>query len=91
VPLRIPADVPREVLRAADVAGWDAPAPYSVSRQYGDRWYDQRRTALLVVPSVLSPIECNVLIHQEHPDARSIEVGENLSKFVSRRSSVQIR
>jgi RES domain len=76
VPLRIPADVPREVLGALDLGGWDAPAPYSVSRQYGNRWYDERRTAVLVVPSVLSPFECNVLIPQEHPDARSIEVGD---------------
>jgi RES domain-containing protein len=85
VPLRIPADVSREVLRAADLAGWDAPAPYSVSRRYGDRWYDQRRTAVLVVPSVLSPFECNVLIHQEHPDAGSIAVGDSVPATLDKR------
>jgi RES domain-containing protein len=85
VPLRIPADVPREVLGAHDLAGWDAPAPYSASRQHGDRWYDERRTAVLVVPSVLSPFECNVLIHQEHPDARSTEVGDSVPTTLDQR------
>jgi len=41
-------------------------APYSARRKYGDRWYDAERSAVLVVPSVLSPYECNVLINQRH-------------------------
>jgi RES domain-containing protein len=85
VPLRLPADAPREVLRVADLPGWDARSPYSVSRQHGDRWYDERRTAVLIVPSVLSPFECNVLIHQVHPAARRIEVGDPVPATIDER------
>ena len=76
MPLCIPNNVTREVLSASDLPGWDAPSPYSASRRYGDRWYAEQRTAVLVVPSVLSPFECNILIHQEHPEAHRIEVGD---------------
>jgi RES domain-containing protein len=77
VPLRVPANVSREIANTAHLAGWDAPAPYPVSRQFGDAWYDQRRTAVLIVPSVLSLFECNILINQEHPEAHRIEVGNS--------------
>ena len=73
VPLRIPADVPREVLGAHDLAGWDAPAPYSASRQHGDRWYDERRTAVLVVPSVYG-YEC-VPFHHLCPEVLRMSFG----------------
>ena len=38
------------------------------SRAYGDRWYDEGRTAVLIVPSVLARPERNIAINQEHPD-----------------------
>jgi len=74
-PLKIPKDVSRKIADGAEVPRWNAPSPYTASREYGDAWYDERRTAVLIVPSVVSPFECNVLINQEHLDARRIEVG----------------
>lgn len=79
VPLTVPAGISREIADTAQLAGWDAPAPYPASRQFGDAWYDQRRTAVLIVPSVLSPFECNILINQEHPETRRIQVGDSLA------------
>ncbi len=39
------------------------------ARRCGDRWYDQRRTAALLVPSLAAPgLEWNVIINQQHPD-----------------------
>lgn len=75
VRLEIPAGVSRETVHTADKPGWDAPSPYSVSRKVGHAWYDQQRSAVLIVPSILSPYESNILIHQGHPDSRQIEVG----------------
>lgn len=52
--------------------GWDAiPASLSASRA-GDHWSSARNTALLVVPSVIVPDECNVLINPRHLDAAAI-------------------
>ena len=56
---------------AADIPGWNAPGQ-SASRRYGDRWYDEGRTALLVVPSVVAGPERNIAINQEHPDFKRI-------------------
>jgi RES domain-containing protein len=40
----------------------------------GDAWYDEAAAAVLVVPSILSPFEPNVLINQDHPDAGRVQV-----------------
>jgi RES domain-containing protein len=50
-----------------EVPSWDA-ADQRTSRAYGDRWYDERRTAVLVVPSLVARPERNVVINQDHPD-----------------------
>jgi RES domain-containing protein len=71
----VPAALDRTVLEPDALAGWDR-ADYGVSRPFGDGWYDRGETAVLIVPSVLSPFEPNVLINQQHPDARRIAVGE---------------
>jgi RES domain-containing protein len=76
VQIRIPPEVSREVLAAADLPGWDGPQPNAISQEFGDRWYDERRTCVLLVPSRLSPFERNVLIHGDHPDRGSITVAE---------------
>jgi len=56
-----------EEAHPADVPGWDAP-DQRASRRFGDRWYDERRTAVLVVPSLVAGPERNIAINQEHPD-----------------------
>ncbi len=70
----IPADVSREVVSSSELIGWDGP-DYRASQAFGDRWYDQRRSAVLVVPSVLSPFEPNVLINQGHNEFPRIAIG----------------
>ncbi len=70
----IPADVSREIVISSDLIGWDEP-DYRASQAFGDRWYDERRSAILVVPSVLSPFEPNVLINQDHNEFPRIAIG----------------
>lgn len=76
VQLTIPAEVSREVLKAEELPDWHRARPYAASRSYGDKWYDEGRSAVLIVPSVLSPFERNVLINAQQAQSRSIEVGE---------------
>ena len=72
--LRIPANVSREVLLSDRIPGWTAVQPNSSCQEFGNRWYDERRSAVLMTPSVLSPFECNLLINQAHSESGSIEV-----------------
>lgn len=77
VEISIPADVRVERLAVTEVPGWDA-SGYAVSRAFGDTWYDSRRTPILIVPSMVSQVESNVLIHQDHPDFLAIQASEPL-------------
>ena len=58
----------REVLSPLP-AGWDAIPSGLTSRKAGDSWIAGKRSALLAVPSVIVPDECNVLINPQHPTA----------------------
>jgi len=80
----IPATVSRSQLVPEMLPGWDR-SDYGVSRPYGDAWYDRGEIAMLIVPSVLSPFEPNVLINQRHVDARSIELSEELPARLDQR------
>jgi RES domain-containing protein len=51
--------------------GWDH-ADLRVARAFGDAWIRERRTAVLVVPSVVARREGNVLIYPQHPDFSGI-------------------
>ena len=55
-------------------AGWDH-ADLRVARAFGDAWIRERRTAVLVVPSVVARREGNVLLNPQHPDFMKIVAG----------------
>lgn len=66
--IRIPAEVGVEEVAAQDVPGWDEPAS-SAARTFGNAWYDEARSAVLLVPSLPAMgLERNILINQRHPD-----------------------
>jgi RES domain-containing protein len=68
VRIAVPPDVASEEIRPGDVPGWDLDNK-TASQNFGDRWYDERRSVILLVPSLVAPgIERNVLINQRHPD-----------------------
>ena len=54
--------------------GWDH-ADLRVARAFGDAWIRERRTAVLVVPSVVARREGNVLINPQHSDFTGIVAG----------------
>ena len=75
VEIVVPKNVMVEEVVPREVPGWEA-ADQLASRAYGDRWYDSRRTAVLLVPSVVTLVERNVLINQDHPAFRRIRAGK---------------
>jgi RES domain-containing protein len=67
VRIEIPPAVSTEAVQSGDVPGWDSD-DRRASRRFGDRWYDERRSLVLLVPSLVAPgLERNVLINQRHP------------------------
>lgn len=54
---------------------WDSQESV-IARDFGDRWIREQRSAVLLVPSVVTGEEGNVVINPAHPEARKIRVSE---------------
>lgn len=67
VEIDIPDDMAVQRLENGTLSNW-ADADYRASQAFGNRWIDEARTAVLLVPSVMSPVETNVVLNQRHPD-----------------------
>lgn len=68
----LPPDATIEELAVEALSGWDADDKRA-SQHFGDRWYDERRSLLLLVPSLAAPgLERNMLINQHHPQFPTI-------------------
>lgn len=74
-------DIPEPVWAAAVVetvaslpVGWEAEPAGRASIRFGSNWLKARRSALLILPSVIVPEERNVLINPAHADSRGIVV-----------------
>jgi RES domain-containing protein len=74
IELTIPAGVTYEVFSEPHHPGWQA-ADCAVARAFGHLWHVEKRSAILLVPSVVARMERNVLIHPEHPDLGRIQPG----------------
>lgn len=75
VSAQIPDAMEQEYLPAADLPH-AASGDYRRFREWGDDWFDRAETAVLWVPSLISPTEWNVLINQEHKDFERIVVSK---------------
>lgn len=73
VEILIPGELSIEKVAPNDIPRWNS-LSFQASRGFGDRWYDEKRTPVLIVPSVVTRVGRNVLIHQEHPDCSRIQV-----------------
>jgi RES domain-containing protein len=72
IEIKIPEPVRVEEVRPDDIPDWNTP-DLTNTRRYGDAWYVAQRTAVLLVPSVVTGgIEHNVLINQQHADFWSL-------------------
>jgi RES domain-containing protein len=72
----IPDDLPSETLTVRESADWDI----MTSRAFGDRWIVERRSAILLVPSVvLQGREQNILINPLHTEFPRIHASDPAS------------
>ena len=54
---------------------WRRSPPSTSTQRIGDVWADQRRSAVLRVPSVIVPDEHNYIVNPAHPDFKRVQVG----------------
>lgn len=72
----MPDDVSCEIVDPALLPGWDNLHDMSVAQAFGRDWIENRRSALLLVPSVVTAgRDTNVIVNPDHPDAARISVG----------------
>jgi RES domain-containing protein len=71
IEITIPNGTTYEWPDIARLPGWDS-ATMDVSRAFGERWQQEMRSAILIVPSVVARRDHNVLINPDHPDAAAI-------------------
>ena len=77
VAVEISIDSGVEVERHDEISlpvGWDH-RDLHVARAFGDAWIRERRTAVLMVPSVVARRESNVLLNPQHADYKKIAAG----------------
>jgi RES domain-containing protein len=76
VEVEVPDDVSRERFDSASLPGWDDLRDTSIAQSFGRDWIESRRSALLIVPSVVTAgRDANVVVNPDHADAVRIAVG----------------
>ena len=63
-----------EVVTPDTVPGWANPDGVA-ARGFGHAWYEEGRSAILIVPSVVARLERNVVINARHPEFAQLAVG----------------
>ena len=53
---------------------WRVFPPPVETMEIGDRWVRERRSAVLTLPSAISPADTNFLLNPDHPDFRRIRI-----------------
>lgn len=71
IAITIPNGVTYEIFQIAAHPGWDS-RNEEICKAFAQNWYEEKRSALLIVPSIPARPERNILINPLHPDARAV-------------------
>ena len=82
--ITIPRGLTYEVFSPPSLPGWDT-MPATLSALHGERWCVEKRSLILIVPSVVARIERNILINPNHPEFKDVEVSLHEPVFWDRR------
>jgi RES domain-containing protein len=74
IEITIPAGVSYECVTTDSLPAWDH-SDGAAARKFGSAWIEAKRTAILIVPSVVARMETNILINPAHSDAARITCG----------------
>lgn len=65
-------DIPQSAIEKVEAPPreWDAEDLLPAAQAVGNAWCDEERSPALLVPSAVTPGECNLLVNSHHPDWR---------------------
>jgi RES domain-containing protein len=69
--ITIPNGISYEIFQTAAHPGWDW-KDEGLCKAFGQAWYAQRRSAILIVPSMPARVDRHILINPLHPDTAGI-------------------
>jgi RES domain-containing protein len=72
ITITIPRGLTYEAFSPPSLPGWDR-IPPNISKSFGAQWQEQKRSLILLVPSVVARVDRNVLINPAHPDFHQVE------------------
>lgn len=72
IAITVPRGVSYEVVEPAALPGWDLDDP-QVAQRFGATWQAERRSVILLVPSLVARVDENVLVNPDHPEFPLIE------------------
>jgi RES domain-containing protein len=64
----IEIDIPDDLTPEELILSSEDLANESITRNLGNEWYDSHRSPILLVPSVITRVDRNLLIHPRHPN-----------------------
>lgn len=74
IEVTIPAGTSYEVVTADILPDWCTTSGMA-ARRFGHQWYEEKRSAILLVPSVVARVERNVVINSRHADFNRLTAG----------------
>ena len=74
IDIAIPAGIPYEAVNADALPDWEL-LDSETAQAFGHRWYVERRSPILFVPSAVAHMERNIVINATHPDFPLLEPG----------------
>jgi RES domain-containing protein len=83
----IPVGTTYETVTTYSLPNWKES---SVSKSFGDNWIESKRSCILLVPSIIAPVENNILINEFHPQFSTIEKSLNQPVVWDRRLFISI-
>lgn len=84
IAITIPRGISYEAFLPPALPGWDS-MPASASKGFGETWCTEKRSAILIVPSVVARVDHNILINPAHPEFPAITAGLHQPVYWDRR------
>jgi RES domain-containing protein len=84
ITVTIPRGLTYEMFAPASLPGWDG-MPAVASKAFGEKWCVEKRSLILIVPSVVARLDRNILINSAHPEFSHITTSLHEPVFWDRR------
>ncbi len=88
-----PVEINIQLIQTLDISDlpekWDQEDEQTSSKNIGSEWAQEHASVGLIVPSVLVPIETNILLNPQHPDFSTIIIRDPISMNLDLRLFVQ--